>query len=296
MKLRQMGEDKMVAALSARLAAGTNVIIGSGDDCAVIGKKSDSSWLLLKTDCVVEGVHFHSGEKPRRIGWKALARALSDIAAMSGLPGHALVTLALSPEESFDRVRQIYAGLNKCAERFGVGIVGGETSRSPGPMFISVALTGVVEKSRCVLRSGGRIGDPLFVTGRLAGSIRGHHLDFLPRIHEARWLTEHFRIHAMMDLSDGLAADLPRLARASNCGFAIEEDALPLNRDCSVKQALQDGEDYELLFAISPRDATELQKKWRKKFPDVLLTRIGKLTQSSTPGLRSSTRGFDHFA
>jgi thiamine-monophosphate kinase len=108
-------------------------------------------------------------------------------------------------------------------------------------------------------------------------------------------LTENFRIHAMMDLSDGLGADLPRLAKASGVGFAVEESALPRARGCSIQQAISDGEDYELLFALSPNDANALEKKWRKKFPRLPLARIGCLTCHSSPVVRHSLHGFLHF-
>ena len=279
MKIAALGEDAVVAAITRGLPLGGDVRHGAGDDCAVIGGTRDRLWQLLKTDCVVEGVHFEKKEKPARIGWKALCRAVSDIAAMGGTPKHALITIAVARDVKLAWLRGIYAGLRKAARRFGVSIVGGETSRSPGPAFISIALTGEVERVRCVTRGGGRAGDVLFVTGRLGGSRAGKHLDFVPRLAEARWLTEHFRIRAMMDISDGLAADLPRLARASGCGFEISEEKIPRNRGCSVAQALGDGEDFELLFAVRPDDARGLETKWRAKFPKLPLTQIGVLTR-----------------
>ena len=277
MKVSSLGEDAVVAALTRGLPCGENVRLGAGDDCAVIGGARDRMWQLLKTDCVVEGVHFLAAEKPARIGWKAMCRAVSDIAAMGGGPRHALITIAVACDVKMAWLRGIYAGLRAAARRFGVSIVGGETSRSPGPAFISIALTGEVERTRCVTRGGGKAGDVLFVTGRLGGSLAGKHLDFIPRIAEARWLTANFKIRAMMDISDGLAADLPRLARASGCGFEICEETIPRNRGCTVAQALSDGEDFELLFAARPADASRLEAQWRRKFPKLPLTRIGAL-------------------
>jgi thiamine-monophosphate kinase len=294
--LADLGEDRVVARLTHRLALGEDVRVGAGDDCAVIGKPRDTRWQLLKTDVVIEGVHFFPDEDPRRIGWKALCRALSDIAAMGGLPAHALITLAATPATPAARVKALYTGLRQAARKFGVSIVGGETSRSPGPLFVNVALTGWVERTRCILRSGGSSGDALYVTGRLGGSLARKHLDFTPRLTEARWLTEHFKIHAMMDLSDGLAADLPRLAAASGCGFDLDEVRLPRTPGCTVAQALSDGEDYELLFAVSPRDSTKLESAWRRKFPNLPLTCIGKLLPTSDFRLPTSPRGHDHFA
>ncbi|GDX10381.1 thiamine-monophosphate kinase [Verrucomicrobiota bacterium] len=277
MKVSSLGEDAVVAALTRGLPCGEDVRLGAGDDCAVIGGARDRMWQLLKTDCVVEGVHFLAAEKPARIGWKAMCRAVSDIAAMGGGPRHALITIAVACDVKMAWLRGIYAGLRAAARRFGVSIVGGETSRSPGPAFISIALTGEVERTRCVTRGGGKAGDVLFVTGRLGGSLAGKHLDFIPRIAEARWLTANFKIRAMMDISDGLAADLPRLARASGCGFEICEETIPRNRGCTVAQALSDGEDFELLFAVRPADASRLEAQWRRKFPKLPLTKIGAL-------------------
>lgn len=296
--LRDLGENALIAELLRGLPQGENVIAGPGDDCAVIGRPADRIWTLLKTDCVIEGVHFLPDASPQKIGWKALARAISDVAAMGGLPRHALVTVAAPPDREARWLQAIYAGIKKCATRFGAGIVGGETARSPGPLFLSIALTGIVEKTRCVLRSGGRAGDALFVTGRLGGSIRGRHLTFTPRVEEARWLVENFRIRAMMDLSDGLAADLPRLARASRCGFETHEEKLPLNTRCTKENALADGEDYELLFALAPSDASALLNSWRKQFPKLPLTQIGALTPSQSPisHLQYPIHAFDHFA
>ncbi len=298
MKLAHYGEDRLVAGLIRGFAVGKNVRVGAGDDCAVIGRKSDRVWQLLKTDCIVEGVHFLPDADPRKIGWKAMARAISDIAAMGGLPQYALVTIAVSPETDVARVKKIYAGLRKAAEQFGTVVVGGETSRSPGPLFISIALTGWVEASRCVTRSGGSAGDLLYVTGELGGSIKGRHLDFIPRVEEARWLTENFRLHAMMDLSDGLGADLPRLARSSRTGCKIFEDRIPCAKQCTPQTAIADGEDYELLFAIAPRDAKRLEPSWRKRFPTVPLTQIGRLTNNPKSKIQNpkSPHGFDHFA
>jgi thiamine-monophosphate kinase len=302
MKLKGLGEDAVVAALLRGLPADAcDVVRGPGDDCAVIGHARAKTWRLLKTDCVIEGIHFQAKENARKIGWKALARTISDIAAMGGRPLHALVTLAISPEEDLNRAAGVYAGLKKCAEKYGIAIVGGETARSPGPMFISVTLCGEVERRLCVFRSGGKAGDRLFVTGRLGGSLRGRHLTFEPRLEEGRWLTRHFQLHAMMDLSDGLGADLPRIARASGCGYRLDEAALPLNPGCTARDGIADGEDYELLFALAPRDEERLEVLWPRKFPGLALTRIGELTRLSEPAggkrkKKEAADGYDHFA
>jgi thiamine-monophosphate kinase len=295
MKLRELGENRLIAQLVARLKTGKDVIAGPGDDCAVVSAPGGDRLLLLKTDCVVEGIHFRPNDKPSAIGWKAMARTLSDFAAMSGRPQFALVTLIAPTNRETRWTKEVYRGLQRVADRFAVAIVGGETSGIDGPAVVSISAVGSVEKDRWLSRAGGKAGDALFVTGKLGGSIRKKHLKFIPRIEEARWLTAHFRIHAMMDLSDGLGADLPRLAAASGVGFEIEPKALPRTRGCSIQQAINDGEDYELLFALSPNDAATLRTKWRKKFPRLPLTRIGFFNQKSEINNQQFGRGYVHF-
>jgi thiamine-monophosphate kinase len=295
MKLCELGEDRLIAQLVARLKTRPDVIAGPGDDCAVVAAPGEDWLLLLKTDCVVQHVHFQPNEKPSAVGWKAMMRTLSDFAAMSGLPQYALVTLIAPAEREARWMTQLYQGLQRAAGRFEVLIVGGETSATRGPLVISISAIGLVEKARCVRRSGGKAGDILFVTGRLGGSGKSRHLKFVPRIDEARWLTQNFRIHAMMDLSDGLGTDLPRLAKASRVGFAIEERALPRARGCSIRQAISDGEDYELLLALSPNDVSALEKKWRRKFPRLPLTRIGRFIPHSARRNPQLPHGFVHF-
>jgi len=152
----------------------------------------------------------------------------------------------------------------------------------------------MVDNGKYVGRSGGRKGDWLYVTGNLGGSIGGRHLRFLPRVAEARWLVSRFPVHAMMDLSDGLASDLPRLAIASGLGFEVDLANLPLHRGSSPENGLRDGEDYELLFAVPPSAKKRLEKEWRTKFPNVRLTVIGRLVQ--TDRTQFLGKGYDHFA
>ena len=224
-----------------------------------------------------------------------MMRALSDFAAMSGVPEFAIITLAAAGKKKASWVGELYRGLNRAATRFDVAIVGGETSETAGPVVIVVSVAGVVERDRCILRSGGKANDDLFVTGELGGSIRGRHLRFVARIDEARWLTANFKVHAMMDLSDGLGTDVPRLARASKLGFTIDECALPLSRGCTIQQAISGGEDYELLFAVSARERKRLEPRWQKKFPGLPLTRIGRLNRKSKIKSQKLKSGYVHF-
>ena len=283
MKLREVGEDKLLDQILPRLPIGKTVVAGAGDDCAVIEIFAGRNFLVLKTDCIVEGVHFLSGADPVDVGWKAMMRPLSDFAATSALPHFALITLIASKQTEVEWVRKLYRGLRRAAKRFDVSIVGGETSSSPGLIVISVSVAGFVEKDRWVSRRGGKAGDDLFVTGQLGGAIKQKHLRFIPRIAESRWLTKHFSIQAMMDLSDGLGIDLPRLARASKVGFKIEMENLPLAPGAKIGDAISEGEDYELLFAISPSQSKRLQRAWKRKFSKLPLTRIGQLRQTSNP-------------
>ena len=295
MKLREVGEDALLASLLRDLPISHAVIAAAGDDCAVVESPGRKNLLVLKTDCVVEKIHFASATEPILVGWKAMMRALSDFAAISAVPQFALITLIVPAARSTSWVKKLYRGLRRAAARFDVSVVGGETSATRGPAAISVSVTGYVEKDRWISRSGGKKGDDLFVTGRLGGSLRGKHLRFVPRITESRWLTKNFRVHAMMDLSDGLGADLPRLAKASKLGFEIDMEKLPLSPGAKIENAISDGEDYELLFAIPPRNRESLQREWKQKFPKLRLTRIGSLNRKSQIANRKLPRGYVHF-
>ncbi len=295
MTAAELDEDDLVARLVSGLPQGPDVVVGPGDDCAVV--RAAGGLQLLKTDCVIEGVHFRPEDAPDRVGWKALARAISDVAACGGEPDSALVTVAVPGDRTVAWLGGLYRGITRVAEEFGVSVVGGETARSMSGVFVSVALTGRVERERLALRSGGRAGDFLYVTGRLGGSFdSGRHLDFRPRVGEAKWLTERFDVRAMMDLSDGIGSDLPRLARASGVGFRVNQESLPLHEECSVMQAMSDGEDYELLFAVGADTGESLERDWVSGSgiePGVELTRIGELV-SSDEG-EEITGGWRHF-
>jgi thiamine-monophosphate kinase len=297
MKLGALGEDRLLNRILLDVPHGRSlkVFAGSSDDCAMVEIPASKQYLVLKTDCVVEGVHFVHGTNASDVGWKAMMRPLSDFAAASAVPQFALITLIVPQQTKVTWVRGLYRGLRRAASRFEVSIVGGETSNTSGPIVISVSVIGFVEKSQAASRRGGRLGDDLFVTGRLGGALRQKHLKFIPRIAESRWLTKNFSIHAMMDLSDGLGADLPRLARASKVGFDIELKNLPVARGATVENAISEGEDYELLFAVSPRDRNRLEREWRRNFPKLLLTRIGSLNRKSQIATRKLPRGYIHF-
>ena len=287
--LSQLGENAVLKRLLQQLTTQAPMLTGPGDDCAVVPR--DNEWdTLLKTDVVIENIHFTPDTTPERIGHKALARAVSDIAAMGGLPEYALITLLMHPSRPIEQAEGIYRGLNALAARCGLSIAGGETSSLPyDGIVINVALTGRVEHNRAILRSGGRPGDIICVSGPLGGSFpSGHHLDFEPRLQLARRLMVHGpRPSAMMDLSDGLGTDLPRLAEASRCGFELHPEKLPLNPGCTTQQGISDGEDYELLLTFAPKDFENLPADIRLTiFP------IGTLTECATSSIQP---GWQHF-
>jgi thiamine-monophosphate kinase len=294
-RLSELGEEKLLAQILPHLTNSKRVVVAAGDDCAVVRFRGARDFLVLKSDCVVEDIHFTSATPATAVGWKGMMRALSDFAAMAAVPEFALITLVIAANKKQTWVRDLYRGLNRAAKRFDVSIVGGETSATRGSTAVTVSVAGYVEPKHIVARSGGKMGDDLFVTGELGGSIRGRHLTFVPRIPEARWLARHFNVHAMIDLSDGLGADLPRLARASKLWFQIEKEALPVARGCTIAQIISDGEDYELLFAISPRARKKLSTSWKRNFPNVRLTRIGKLLPPSSFRLPPFPAGYVHF-
>ena len=186
-----------------------------------------------------------------------------------------------------------------------------------------MALLGTVAKGKQILRSGAQVGDAIFVTGELGGSITGKHLDFEPRLAEARWLANHFQIHAMLDVSDGLAGDLRHILRAAGVGAEVLKSALPISRPAKLRArargpaapggaggsgkpavlaALTDGEDFELLFTVASQDAVRLLDGWKQQFPELKLSCIGKIVTSHGLWLRDQTgthqlsmRGYEHF-
>jgi thiamine-monophosphate kinase len=309
-----MNELELIDRLTRSLPVNESVITGAGDDCAVLDLGLPDRWGLLKIDAVVEGIHFLKEAPPRQVGHKALARCLSDIAAMAGTPHHAVIALGLPPDFPHEYLDAVYEGIGALAEHHRVAIVGGEITRLPERLSITVAMTGSVGKQRCVLRSGAQVGDAILVTGELGGSIQGKHLDFQPRLEEASWLADHFPPHAMIDLSDGLASDLRHILSSSGRGAELLASAIPISPVARAKQdtkhpsrppltaALCDGEDYELLFTVGPQQTVPLRDAWIQAFPRLKISCIGRITEE--PGVRMRTHnrlqpltehGFLHF-
>ena len=273
--VRDVGERGLIDRLRRRLHRDPSVRVGIGDDAAVLAQPGRAS-LLFASDMLVEGVHFDRRRDPARaIGWKALACNVSDIAAMGGVPRWAVVSLGLPPSTPLRFVDELYAGLERCATRFELSVVGGDTVRAP-QVVVDVAILGTVSPGRLALRSGAKAGDVLFVTGRLGGSLAGgRHATFLPRLQEAQTLVRRLRIHAMMDLSDGLASDLWQMSRASRVRLRVEATRIPVSAaGRTVTHALMDGEDFELLFAVGPREAGRVPRR----IGTCPVTRIGRVT------------------
>ncbi len=329
MKLKDIGEFGLIDLIKKGITLqGEQVLMGIGDDTAVI-KGEGGNLILLTCDALVEGVHFDlSCTSYRELGWKAMAANLSDIASMGGMPQYALVTLCLPPSTDSIGVEELYRGMRELGERFGVNIVGGDTVSSP-VLTISLTLTGEVEEDHLVTRSGAKPGYSLLVTGTLGGSAGGlellkdekthpqgteeiihRHLTPMPRLREARLLVGELKPSAMIDISDGLVADLFHLATESEVGAEIWIEKIPLHPGLAgaanflgqspYDLALYGGEDYELLLALS----SDQVQKAKKLLQETGLTLIGQILPPqqglviSEEGRRSPlrVRGYDHFS
>lgn len=326
-KADEVGEFGLIDRIRARRTVhGDDVVLGIGDDCAVIRRGPVLE--VLTTDCLVEGTHYQPGWMTMKdIGWKALAVNVSDVAAMGGDPGHALVTLFLPDGFTTAELDQLYEGMEECGEQTGVTVVGGDIVRINGPFAVSIMLSGICERDQLVLRSGARKGDLIAVTGSLGESSVGLRmlkegkagaracLDRfrrpVPRLKEARAITRGLLPSSMIDISDGLLSDLWHVLEASKVGAVLDADAIPVgqgvldfldgDREAGVSQALSGGEDYELLFSIDCRHEEDLPEIASRLGTDITL--IGKITAkgsgvkiSGSDGERDVGRGgFDHF-
>jgi len=302
------------SSVSRRIAGGpgrADVVVGPGDDCAVVRPAAGVRYdCLLKSDPVIEGVHFTRATPGAAVGHKALGRMLSDIAAMGGKPLWALVNLVAPVATSAARVTGIYAGLSRLARRWRVAIVGGDLTSGPR-LEAHIFGVGRVPRGQAVLRSGARSGDYLFVTGALGGSRREKHLAFQPRVAEGRWLQRRRWATAMIDLSDGLATDLRHLIRQSRVGAELFLTSIPLapaikksaSRRTALRHAFCYGEDYELLFTVSPANAAALIRAWPKTFRTPCAC-IGRITDrcdviecvdARGRRVRLKATGYEHF-
>ena len=252
------GEFDFIAWLRDQQLPSEAVPVPPGDDLAVLRWRAEDL-LLVGADQVLDGVHFDAAvHPPRLIGRKVMNRNLSDCAAMACLPAAAVATVALPAGVGVDYAKELYLGLRDAADPFDCPVVGGDTGSWPGRLAFSVTVLGRSAGVAPVTRAGARPGDGIYVTGPLGGSILGRHMTFSPRVALARELAAGGAIHAMIDLSDGLSRDLRHLCRAGGVGAVVEAADVPIHDDVArmrddgrtpLEHALNDGEDYELLFA-----------------------------------------------
>lgn len=305
-----VGEFDLIRRLRALGAADPRVPIGIGDDCAAV-RFTPGADVLVTTDMLLDGRHFRLGEAtPEQIGHKCLAVNLSDLAAMAGRPVAAVIAVALPRGRAGEIGLGIRAGMSALAEEFHLAIVGGDTNAWDGPLVVTITALGESTGRGPVRRSGARVGDAVLVTGPLGGSLLGRHLAPRPRVSEALAIHAGHDIHAMIDLSDGLAGDLPHILEASGgLGAVIDLDALPIHPDAlamaatdgrsPVDHALGDGEDFELCLTLAPDDADRLLADPPQ---GVHLFRVGTIDDGTGMRLRSGdgamspcdVRGFDH--
>jgi len=304
-------ETEFIAWLGDHLGDHPQLRVGPGDDAAVLALRHRSE-CVVSTDLLTDGVDFRlASTSPARVGRKALAVNLSDLAAMAARPVAAVVSLALPRQGALPLAVEIYTGMLPLAERFDVAIAGGDTNTWDGGLVISVTVIGQLTDRGALLRCGARPDDCILVTGDFGGSIRGKHFDFEPRVREALQLMAEYDLHAAIDVSDGLSLDLARLAEASKCGASLELDAVPVadaayelaselsDGKSARDHALADGEDFELLLAVPPVEAERIVNDQPL---DTTVTRVGTFIQE--PGLWSvevdgkrrpeKPRGFEH--
>ncbi len=290
---------RRIEARSADLAGRGPIVIGPGDDCAVLALPGST---LATVDQLVAGRHFDpDSTSVEQIARKAMARAVSDIAAMGGAPSVALAAGCLP--EGYPHADRLCQCLARSARELGCPLVGGDIAMGPGPLVLTITVLGEAHPERGpVTRDAARPGDALYVTGAIGGSLEsGRHLSFSPRLAEGQWLCHALgpRLHAMIDLSDGLGRDAGRIAQSSLVRIVIEAPAIPLHADAGGwRDAIDDGEDYELLFTADP-GAVLLA---RCPATGTLITRIGRVEEGSgcivrspeSGGLEVGELGWDH--
>ncbi|KPJ62081.1 MAG: hypothetical protein AMS15_05115 [Planctomycetes bacterium DG_23] len=272
--------------------------IGIGDDAAAVRVVS-GELIVLTTDIILEGTHFRLPEAtPYHIGWKAICSALSDVAAMGLRATAAVVSLALREDLSMGFAKRLYRGMAKASSEFDVAIIGGDIGSWDGPIAVAVTVLGETGGLRPIRRSGARPGDWLMVTGTLGGSSWGKHLRFRPRLNEGFILNKTYRIHAMIDISDGLLADLGHILAESEVGAILSAERIPISSAArrgrarplgasaaprfslksgksALHHALYDGEDFELLFSASPRESQKILTQ--KPLGRLRLSHIGEV-------------------
>jgi thiamine-monophosphate kinase len=292
------GEAKLITAIRRWLgSASPRTPFGIGDDCAVLAPSRGRQ--LITVDPVIYGRHFDASIPPAGVAMKLLKRNLSDIAAMGGRPVSAVLALTLDGRTNVAWLEKFYRGLGAGARRFGVALVGGDIAQADGVLAASLTLLGEATGSRILTRSGAKTGDAIYVTGVLGGSLAsGHHFRFTPRLAEGRWLARRREVRAMMDVSDGLAKDLHALTPPGAVA-AVDPALLPRRPGADIRAAVSDGEDYELVFALSGRsDHEAFRRAWRRAFPRTRLSHIGYFAPANrlppTALNLGDYRGYEH--
>lgn len=310
-----MDEFSFIEYLKKKAPRASCVETGIGDDAAVL-KVSKGKRLLVSSDVIVENVDFElKALSPEKIGRKALAINLSDMAAMGARPLAFVINIGKPSYVTTAWLKRFYKGLLVLAKQYGVVCIGGDFSKSK-ELFASVTILGEASPERIVKRSGAKPGGWIAVTGALGGSLLRHHYDFTPRVREGLWLAENAKPGAMIDISDGLVQDLSHILKSSKVGAVLDLDKVPVSRDAktltngqkekALGRALSDGEDFELLFTVSSRSKKILERAWSKAFPKVSLSWIGSI-QGKTPRIlwqrdgknvpapKLARKGFSHF-
>ena len=279
-----MNEFDYIAWLRGRTPVHPRVPVGPGDDCAVLQTRPEVPWLVT-TDMLLEGCHFMPADAgAQRVGRKAIAVNLSDIAAMGGRPVAAFVSVGMPRGQADCLAEELYLGMRSIADEFDTALAGGDTNSWDGGLVIAVTLLGEPGPQGPILRKGAQPGDWLMVTGPLGGSLLGKHLDFTPRVREALALQAQAPLHAMIDISDGLAADVNHLCEESRCGALLRAEAIPISAAAHqmadartpLEHALGDGEDFELAFAVAAADGERLLRQ--QPVSGITLHHVGEFT------------------